>query len=547
MSLDVCFLYCGSRIVVRGSMETSQLSNLADNTTSQLNNRAEWAHLLMLANGPQLPPPPFTAVHHQFEATAAQMPGKTAVQHQTQAITYADLNQRANQLAHHLQKQGVGPNSIVGLCLNRSIDLIVGLVGILKAGGAYLPLDPAYPADRLALMLEDAQANIIVTQSALVETLPQKNNSFVCLDRDWPLIAAENETNPGSSLTGNDLAYVIYTSGSTGRPKGVMIPHRALLNFTQAAIALYNVAEPDRVLQFATINFDSAVEEVYPTLVQGATLCLRTDDMLNSMADFLAQCTAYQISMLSLTTAFWHQLVSSLQQDGLTLPDSLRLVTMGGEKANGQKAADWHRLVGSRVRLFNGYGPTEATVIATAYELSAADLPHLASRGLSIGRPLPNCQAFVLDAQQQLVPVGEPGELVLGGPQVALGYLHRPDLTAVSFIPHPFSSDPTAKLYRTGDQVRWLPDGNLEFLGRIDEQVKIRGFRIEPGEIEAMLARDTAVREAVVLAKEDGRGEMRLIAYVVPAADQDVTPASLRATLQAELPAYMIPATFVLL
>ena len=531
-----------------GQMQTL-LSSVVEAPTTAVSHlplltHPQIADLLALAEGPTLPEPPFTAVPQWFEAQVEQSVGKTAVTHQERSITYGELNQRANQLAHYLQKQGVTRNSIVGLCLNRSIEMLVGLWGILKAGGAYLPLDPAYPAERLALMLDDAQVQTVVTQANLVTLLPQAGTTFTCLDQDWPQIAQEPTENLKLRPEPEDLAYVIYTSGSTGKPKGVKIPHRALTHFTQAASHLYNVTANDRVLQFATINFDAAVEEIFPALVQEATLCLRTEEMLNSMDAFLAQATAYNITLLDLPTAFWHQLVVNLAEDGLSLPPSLRLLIIGGEKASGPKVADWHRLVGDQVRLFNTYGPTEVTVVATAYELPAEGAPQLVSQGMPIGRALANGQALVLDAYQQPVPVGMPGELVFGGPQVALGYLHRPELTTSVFIPHPFREGET--VYRTGDQVRWLPDGNLEFLGRVDYQVKIRGFRIEPGEIEAVLVRETAVKQAIVLPQTDAQGEMQLIAYVVPNADS-VTAAGLRAAIQAELPPYMVPAAFVLL
>ncbi|MEZ4593225.1 MAG: amino acid adenylation domain-containing protein [Chloroflexota bacterium] len=533
-----------------GQMQTLLSGVLAAPTTAvsqlPLLTPPQTAELLALAKGPTLPPPPFTAVPQWFEAQVEKSGMGTAVIHQNHSLSYADLNHRANQLARHLQKQDVTANSIVGLCLHRSPDMLVGLLGILKAGGAYLPLDPAYPTERLAHMLEDAQVKTIVTQDELVALLPQAGRSFVCVDRDWPQIGAETADNLGLRPAPEDLAYVIYTSGSTGKPKGVMIPHRALTQFTQAASHLYGVSASDRMLQFATINFDAAVEEIFPTVVQGGTLCLRTDQMLHSMEAFLAQAAAYEVTMLDLPTAFWHQLVTSLAEDGLALPESLRLLIIGGEKASGPKVAEWHSLVGSRVRLFNTYGPTEATVVTTAYELPADGAPQLVSQGLPIGRPLANCQALVLDAQQKPVPIGVPGELVLGGPQVALGYLHQPELTAEAFIPHPFR--PGETVYRTGDQVRWLPDGTLEFWGRVDDQVKIRGFRIELGEIERALASHPAIREVCVLAREDEPGQKRLAAYLVANPEAEApTVGDLRGFLKESLPDYMVPAAFMFL
>ncbi|MCA9919265.1 MAG: amino acid adenylation domain-containing protein, partial [Anaerolineales bacterium] len=504
----------------------------------------ETADLLALAQGPQLAAPPFTAVPQWFEAQVEQSAEETAVVLGEQTISYSQLNRRANQLAHYLQKQGVTRNSIVGLCFDRSIDMIVGLWGILKAGGAYLPLDPAYPAERLAYMLDDAKVQTVVTRTEFAEVLPKSGLNLVQLDQNGALIAAEATSNLLWVPAANDLAYVIYTSGSTGRPKGVMIPHRALVHFTQAAIHLYGFTKSDRTLQFATINFDAAVEEIFPTLVQGATLCLRAAEMMDTMAHFVGYLNTYAITILDLPTAFWHQLVNCMADDNLTLPESLRLVIIGGEKASAQKVATWHSLIDSEVRLFNTYGPTEVTVVATAYEIPTDGVPQLISQGVPIGLPLANNQAFVLDAQQQPVPPGIPGELVLGGPQVALGYLHRPQKTAAAFIPHPFREGES--VYRTGDRVRLLPDGNLEFWGRVDDQIKIRGFRIEPAEIEAFLVRETAVNEAIVLPQPDANGEMQLVAYVVPENDT-VSRSELRTALQRSMPPYMVPAVFVLM
>jgi amino acid adenylation domain-containing protein len=452
----------------------------------------------------------FLYIHQLFEAQAQSNPDAIAVVLGEKQLTYQELNRRANQLAHYLRSLGVGPEIPVALCMVRSLEMVIGLLAILKAGGAYVPLDPTYPKERLTLILSDAKVPIFLTQQSLLTALPVLNSQVVCLDTNWSAIAQESQENPVNQTQPENLVYIIYTSGSTGTPKGVTIQHRSLVCYSKIACLEYGLQARDRVLQFASISFDTAAEEIFPCLLCGATLVLRTEEMLNSTPQFLQKCRDWGITVLDLPTAFWHQIAAELATGNLPLPDSLRLVIIGGERAERKHLRTWLQQVGQRVRLVNSYGPTETTIVATLCDLSAPS-----TREVPIGRAIFNVQTYVLDPYLQLVPIGTPGELYIGGVGVARGYLNRPDLTAERFIPNPHSSKPGARLYKTGDLVRYQPDGHLEFLGRVDYQIKIRGFRIELGEIEALLNQHPAVREAVVVAHNDSPDHKRLVAYVV--------------------------------
>ncbi|MBD2453057.1 amino acid adenylation domain-containing protein [Nostoc sp. FACHB-87] len=453
---------------------------------------------------------PQQCIHQQFAAQVERTPDAIAVIFENQSLTYRELNQRSNQLANYLKTLGVRAEVLVGICIERSLEMVVGLLAILKAGGAYLPLDPAYPQERLALMLKDAQVSVLLTTSTQAEKLPEHQAQVICLDTDWEVISRESQENPIHQTQPENLAYVIYTSGSTGTPKGVMIQHHALSNYINIACIELGIKASDRILQFASISFDTAAEEIFPCLVCGASLILRTEEMLSSIPQFLQQCRDYRVTVLDLPTAFWHQVTAELATANLAIPDSLRLVIIGGEKANRKHLTTWQQTIGQKVRLLNSYGPTETTIVATLCDLSVPTLGEV-----PIGKAIPQVQTYILDSNLQLVPVGTPGELYIGGVGVARGYLKRPDLTAEKFIPNPYNSKPGERLYKTGDLVRYLPDGNLEFLGRIDHQVKIRGFRIELGEIETLLNQHPGVREAVVVAHCDRSDHQRLIAYVV--------------------------------
>jgi len=494
---------------------------------------------------------PTSCIHHLFEERVRQTPDAIALVCGDKKMTYRDLNCRANQLACYLQKQGVTVETLVALCVERSPEMLVGLLGILKAGGAYVPLDPTYPGERLNAILSDAKPAAIVTQASLAEKLFCPDATMVFIDTNWDKIALEPPENLQVPVTADNLAYIIYTSGSTGNPKGVAIEHRSLVNFTRTAIEEYSITASDspletlreRILQFATISFDTAAEEIFPCLTQGATLVLRSDRLLGSMSAFLNTCREWNLTVLDLPTAFWHQLVTEMAAENLTLPETLRLVIIGGEKALPDRLSLWQKQVSSKVRLVNSYGPSEATVVTTVIDLSDFSV-ELGGRELPIGKAIKNTVTYILDACLQAVPVGIPGELYIGGAGVARGYLNRPDLTQESFISNPFASKEGDRLYKTGDLVRYLPDGNIEFVGRIDNQVKIRGFRIELGEIESVLSQHPDVQTSVVIDRKEA-GEIQLVAYIVPQGNGLPTSPQLRRFLEKRLPKYMIPAAFV--
>ncbi|ACK67010.1 amino acid adenylation domain protein [Rippkaea orientalis PCC 8801] len=485
-------------------------------------------------------------IHQLFEEQVIRTPDAIALEFEGITLTYFELNQKANQLGHYLQKLGVKPDSLVGICVKRSPDMIIGVLGILKAGGAYIPIDPTYPKERIAYLLEDAQIDLLLSQAGLSTELPQSQTTVINLDENWSEIALESCNNVLSQVTPQNLVYIIYTSGSTGKPKGVMIEHQSLVNFTKTAIDIYNITPKDRVLQFASISFDAAAEEIYPCLSSGATLVLRTDEMIASTDTFFHQCQAKQLTVLDLPTAYWQQITTELENANQKLPNTLRLVIIGGERAIPEKIETWHKKVGDFPKLLNTYGPTESTVVATVYPLiSSVKI----KQEVPIGKPINNVTTYILDPNLQLVPIGVPGELYLGGMGLAKGYLNRPKLTAEKFIINPFNT--SERLYKTGDLVRYLSDGNIEFLGRIDNQVKIRGFRIELGEIESILSRHPEIKETVVIVREDTPAQKRLVAYITSDKIASQTDnnwyETLKHYLKTSLPDYMIPQSFVLL
>lgn len=491
---------------------------------------------------PQIP------VHQRFEQQAAQTPEAIAAEFPNQNVTYAELNRRANQLAHTLQKQGVGPDVKVALSVERSLEMLVGLLGILKAGGAYVPLDPTYPQERLAYMLADSGAQVLLTQTNLLPTMPEHQATVLCLDRDWETIAQESEENPASDVTLDDLIYVIYTSGSTGKPKGVALPQRAIANLLAWQLQNSNCSVGQKTLQFTTLSFDVSCQEIFATLMSGGTLVM-IDEEIRRDPERLAQLVAEkQVNRIFLPFVALQQLAEAFAtQPELDL--QLRELVTAGEQLQTTPpiVALFERL--PECRLFNHYGPSE-THVATTYDLPAD--PQTWDALPPIGQPIANTQIYLVDPFMQPVPIGVPGELLIGGDNVARGYLNRPELTAERFVIPPFNSPPLGgivggRVYRTGDLARFRADGNIEYLGRIDQQVKIRGFRIEPGEIEAVLSEHGAVRETAVLAKPDTSGNKRLIAYVVTQPNQTADALTLRAFLKDRLPEYMVPALVMLL
>jgi amino acid adenylation domain-containing protein/non-ribosomal peptide synthase protein (TIGR01720 family) len=441
-------------------------------------------------------------VHQLFELQAERSPDDVAVSCGGQVLRYRELNDRANQLAHRLQRLGVGPETLVGLCMERSLELVVGLLAILKAGGAYVPLDPAYPQDRLAFMLEHSNAPVLLTQQRLVDGLPPHRAQTVCVDADSASIAGEPRTNPASEVTPEQLAYVIYTSGSTGKPKGVQIPHRGLLNFLLAMRQQPGATKGDVFLAVTTLSFDIAALEIFLPLIVGARVVLVSRDVAVDGWRLIETLTETRATIMQATPATWRLLLEA------GWPGSPELKVLCGGEALPRKLAG--ELLTRAASVWNLYGPTETTIWSTAVQVEAGDGP------VSLGRPIANTQIYLLDRNLQPVPVGIPGELYIGGDGVARGYLDRPDLTADRFIPDPFGNESGARLYKTGDLVQYRSDGTVEFLGRMDHQVKVRGFRIELGEIEAVLGRHPRVRQATVLAREDSPGDKRLVAYVVP-------------------------------
>ncbi|HEY9826129.1 MAG TPA: amino acid adenylation domain-containing protein [Stenomitos sp.] len=458
-------------------------------------------------------------VHEWFEEQVCQTPDAIAVEFGSEQLTYRALNQKANALACYLRTLNVGPETLVGVCLERSLNLIISLLGILKAGGAYLPLDPAYPKERIAYILQDAQVPLLLTTQAYLTSVPTDTMQVVCLDTDaerlTPTVTTEN--NLQRLAEAHNLAYVIYTSGSTGQPKGVMIEHCALMNFIESAQQAYGIVACDRVLQFSSISFDAAIEEIFITLTQGATLVLRTPEMLNSIGTFLGTCRDYQITVLDLPTAFWHKLCAGLEF--AKIPESIRMVIIGGDRAHVSSLEQWNKFASPDIRLVNTYGPTESTVVATVCDIagpySVLDLVPNERNQIPIGKPLSNIQAYVLNSEQQ--PVGEniPGELYLSGLSLARGYLNKEALTNEKFIFKHTEDGQKIRLYKTADLVQYRSDGHLEFLERTDHQVKVRGFRVDLREIEDVLAQHPLVRESLVVAKEDEAGQKYLVAYVL--------------------------------
>ncbi|NEP36780.1 amino acid adenylation domain-containing protein, partial [Moorena sp. SIO3B2] len=452
--------------------------------------------------------PNHKCIHQLFEEQVEKTPDAVAVVFDQQKLTYSQLNNKANQLAHHLQTLGVKPEMLVGICVERSVEMVVGLLGILKAGGAYVPLDPNYPTSRLHYMIEDAQLSIILTQEKWQHHLSDTKASVICLDTDSEIINQQSQQVPENQVKANQLAYVIYTSGSTGKPKGVSIHHQGVVRLFSNTNYV-QLDSTDRVAQVSNTSFDAATFEIWGALLHGAVAVIITKSVLLSPQEFVNYIKQEKITTLFLTTALFNQLAYSVPEAFSTLKHLL----FGGEAVD-PKSVKQVLEKGAPERLLHVYGPTENTTFSSWYKVNKVAE---GATNLPIGKPISNTQIYILDSNLQPVPIGVPGELHIGGDGLAIGYHNRPELTADQFIPNPFEDSKfTKKLYKTGDLARYLPDGNIEFIGRIDHQVKIRGFRIETGEIEAVLNSYPIVKETVVLAREDNPGDKRLVAYIVP-------------------------------
>ncbi|MCA9711574.1 MAG: amino acid adenylation domain-containing protein, partial [Myxococcales bacterium] len=492
-------------------------------------------------------PIPHACIHELFSAQARRTPEAPAVRFGDQRCSYAQLDARANQVAHALRARGVAPGDLVGLAVGRSVELVVGLLGILKAGAAYVPLDCTLPAPRLALILRRSEPSLVLTDATGRQVLRDVPGARLCLEGDAALVAAQPDTaaelGPRLAHDPEGLAYVIFTSGSTGEPKAVEIRHHSLVNHALAIQGHFGLGPGDRILCSASIGFDVAAEQIYPALLHGAEVIVRPDDLLRSFRGFDAFVREHALTALTLPTAFWHEWVRFLDARALPVPPSLRMVAVGTEKVLGEALATWIERGAAEVDFFQGYGPTEATVTCTMHRHDPQGFDP--ARPVPIGRPLANTEIYLLDPDGAPVPVGVPAELYVGGLGLARGYRGRPDLTEERFVPHPFRADEGARLYRTGDLARWEPDGELVFLGRADFQVKIRGYRVELGEIEGVLRGHPDVEEAVVLLRDDPGEPKRLVAYVV--AGPGFREAALDAHGRAHLPEYMVPAAYVVL
>ncbi|MCC5669418.1 amino acid adenylation domain-containing protein [Nostoc sp. CHAB 5784] len=475
---------------------------------------------------------PNTKCFHQlFEAQVQKSPDAIALVFGNQKLSYKELNIRSNQLAHYLKKRGVETETLVGICVERSSEMIIGLLGILKAGGAYLPLDPSYPQERLKFMLQDAQVSVLLTQQKLLQHFTEFSNQIISIDKDWATITQHSRENPNSCVRLENLAYVIYTSGSTGQPKGVLIEHRGLSNLAAEQIEVFNLQPSNRILQFASLSFDASIFEIVMALQIGATLYLAKKECLLPGKALLQLLREKAITHVTLTPAVLAVLPTE------SLP-ALQTIICAGELCSEDIVKRWWNY---GRKFFNAYGPTEATVWSTVAEIKSV------SAKPPIGRPIANTEVYILDKHLQPVPIGILGELYIAGDGLARGYLNYPELTAKKFIPNPFNGKKGARLYKTGDLAKYRPDGNIEFLDRIDNQVKIRGFRIELSEIETVISQHNNVEKAIVIAQGNLYDNKHLLAYIVTNSTQEQTIIQLREFLKEKLPEYMIPKAFVIL
>ncbi|NJP21134.1 MAG: amino acid adenylation domain-containing protein [Hydrococcus sp. CRU_1_1] len=545
VELEIAIAYDGERFEsatinrVLGHFQTL-LEQMSENSEVSLKDlifltTAEQHQLLIEWNDTKTEYPQNKCVHQLFEEQVEKTPDAIAVVFEEQQLTYKELNDRANRLAHHLQTLGVKPEMLVGICLKRSLEMVIGLLGILKAGGAYLPLDPEYPQERLAFVLSDAKANILLTQQALLDKLLHQKEKIVCIDTQWREISQQSDRNPNEQVEPDNLAYTIYTSGSTGKPKGVQILHKALVNFLNSMRLKPGLSEKDILLSVTTLSFDIAALEIYLPLIVGCRLALVSREVAIDAIALLRQLDDARATVMQATPATWRMLLES----GWKGSEQLKILC-GGEALNYKLA---NQLIETSAEVWNLYGPTETTIWSAIARVTTETLQHQQSI-VSIGCPLANTQFYILDRHLQPVPIGVIGEMYIAGDGVARGYLNRAELTAEKLIPNPFSEKPGTRLYKTGDLARYRADGEIEYIGRIDHQIKLRGYRIELGEIEAALRQHRAVAAAVVLLREDIPGNPHLVAYVM-LPTQKAIATELKQHLESKLPKYMMPSAFV--
>jgi amino acid adenylation domain-containing protein len=490
--------------------------------------------LLVEWNQTKLDYPQDACIHQIFETQVEQTPQAIAAVFNDQYLTYSELNKKANQLAHHLRSLGVEKETPIGISLDRSLEMVVGLLGILKAGGTYIPLDPLFPPDRLDYMLENSETRILLTQERLRPKTTKENNLLtVYLDSDWHLYSQYSVENPNITTQPHNLAYIIYTSGSTGKPKGVQLPHQGVVNFLTSMRQKPGLTADDTLLSVTTLSFDISVLEIFLPLTTGACVVVVPGEAVYDGAALIQQLSTNSISIMQATPATWQMLIDAGWQGDKNLK-----VLCGGE-AMPKDLAKW--LTQNVDSVWNMYGPTETTVWSTIYEITRdTDI-------ITIGRPIANTQIYILDKNLEPTPIGVVGELYISGDGVARGYLKQPTLTAEKFVPDPFSQKPGTKMYRTGDQARYLTDGQIDFLGRVDFQVKVRGFRIELGEIETVLNHHPDIHKAVVIVREDSPDDKRLVAYLIPETDRQPDAGELRLYIRTKLPEYMMPSSYVFL
>ena len=535
------------------SVRISEIEIISDNEKTLLLD--EWSGRNSVTDIPD------STVIQTFENYAMTIPEQAAlldlhgVDGVVLKITYRELNAEVNKLARFLKELDVGPETKVALLLEPYRFLIIAMLGVLKAGGAYVPLDAKWPESRISYILNDTRAPVIITDKAnliRLDSIISESNlvqspEIICVDRDSNSIGGFSSANLPEKPAMSQSAYLIYTSGSTGNPKGVIIEHEALALFISSAIDLYGINRNDRVLQFSSPSFDSSVEEIFCSLCSGATLVMRSNATLSSMTSFLTECDNAGITILDLPTAFWQQMASYVEEESVQLPESVRMVIIGGEQPAADRFRCWQKNASPLIRLMNTYGPTETTVIVTAIDLSQWSPLERANYQIPMGKPLEHVRAYILDKNFKPTPIGVPGELCIGGKSLARGYLNLPEKTSERFIRDPYGDHESDRMYRTGDRVRYLRDGHMEFSGRVDRQVKVRGFRVELNEIDNALRAISSISEAYTVAKQEGSAPVQLVAFVVAQANETIDPSDLRVDLKSRIPDFMIPSAFVIL